>query len=819
MNLPALRVALDAYRSEDLAAMLKTAGFASLPSRKEDRVAEWARLIGDPPRIRREFEALAPQHRQALQLLQLHHGEMRIDRFRLLLRRAGLVGHGSGSQTNQSPEAPGTFMEVLTTLMLHGLILMHTLVVSPNPQLSWAGGRFVYIPREVAAHLPAAPQPAAAPEPEIQYALSGSARICQRDLYLLWSAAHDAPFQVVNTGLLRVSDLKRLAGALLVPEKIATGQKESGYRRILFLRRLAADLKLLHHTGFRIDADPQPAFFTRSAVERVRASFESWRDGVWWNELWATYRQGYTFAESTPAGPAPKGVTKARKQGLAALTHLVQASERSASGAEARVSGPRKLVAAVRARLGGENRQAGAQSPGSPDTDHGENIDDVGGPWITLDAIGDYLADHDAGFLVPQEPAIGDASHFALQYAGYRYNNLGWAWEDGLGEPAGWATVEQPFIQAVVAEGLFWLGLADLGYVTPVNPAGGSAPAGIVAIRLTDMGRWLLLGGPQPEVPEETGRVVLQPNFHIFAFDPISDSVLAQLDIFADRLHAERAVEYELTRDSVYRAQLAGKTVAEIQDWLAQVTGAALPQNVARSLDEWQAAYERITIRPHAGWLHVASSDLIDRLLSNPAAARATIARVGPQALLIKPGQVQIIENILLTMDQLPARVTDPARARRESIRVAADGQVSFVRALPDLYTCAALQSFASQEPDGSYRITPASVRLAQRQGLEMPQLLAKLEDLALGGIPAALRQKIKTWSGHFGAVTIRTVTLVEFRDEETLAEILADPQLGDYLRPFKRNSHLGLATVALADLPRVRALLVERGIELRDMV
>ncbi len=143
----------------------------------------------------------------------------------------------------------------------------------------------------------------------------------------------------------------------------------------------------------------------------------------------------------------------------------------------------------------------------------------------------------------------------------------------------------------MVTEGLYWLGLVDLGYLQPVTPAGGAAPANVVAVRLTDMGRWLLLGDPKPALPEEAGRVVIQPNFRIFAFDPIADRVLAQLDTFATRLNAERAIEYELSRETIYRALLAGQNVNQIKAWLVEVSGNPIPQNVERSLDEWQAAF------------------------------------------------------------------------------------------------------------------------------------------------------------------------------------------------------------------------------------
>ena len=134
--------------------------------------------------------------------------------------------------------------------------------------------------------------------------------------------------------------------------------------------------------------------------------------------------------------------------------------------------------------------------------------------------------------------------------------------------------------------------------------------------------------------------MVVQPNFRIFAFDPISDGVLARLDGFATRLNAERGVEYELSRESVYRAQLAGQSVDGIRTWLEQVTDAALPQNVSRSLDEWQAAFERVVIRPRVGWLEVASPELAEAILANPALVSAVVKRATPTGLIVQSDRV-----------------------------------------------------------------------------------------------------------------------------------------------------------------------------------
>src|SRR5678815_4724487 len=108
------------------------------------------------------------------------------------------------------------------------------------------------------------------------------------------------------------------------------------------------------------------------------------------------------------------------------------------------------------------------------------------------------------------------------------------------------------------------------------------------------MGRWVLGLGPPPAIQAEGGRVIVQPNLHIVALDPVADATLVELDQFAERLSAERAVEYRLTRASVYAGQQAGWDVPRIKTYLRGHTRAELPGNVERTLDEWQAQHERI---------------------------------------------------------------------------------------------------------------------------------------------------------------------------------------------------------------------------------
>ncbi len=782
MTQPLLPVAIDAFNANDLGTILRHAGVADVPKTKEGKVRLWLEQVKNPERISRELARLPDRCRRALAVLQAADGELRTLRFRSLLERGGITG--SESKRGRAfvpvrPEAvanPVTFAEVLAALLKSGLIWTHTLPegVQANARLDFAGGRYVYIPHEIARHLPS-PALGEKALPQVTQTVSGSARTCQRDLYLVWSAVREIPMQLTAANLVRMADLKRLAGQLLVSETIETGAKESDYRRVFFLRRLLSALTLLEEDGPIIRANPDPLFFAAGPVSRVRASFQSWRDGAWWNELWTTYVQGKTRASGGAADFAPGQVVAARRKVLETLVYWVKRLEAQQKSTEV---------------------------------------------WVAVDDLSDTLHDRDDGFLVDRETAAQADSYRSYYrptpYASpYQYNALGWAWEAyANSEEQGWNGVERTFIQAVLTEGLFWLGLVDLGYARPVTPGGGKAPDGLLAVRLTDMGRWLLLDGPAPAIPEETGRVVLQPNFRVFAFDPISDSVLARLDSFAVRLNAERAVEYEITRDSVYRAQLAGQDVGQIQAWLEQTTGAAVPQNVGRSLDEWQAAFERITVRPRVGWIEVASPALAEALLAQPRLNQIIIKQVTPTGFIARSDRMDELENALLAAGELPARSSGRGDARRGSILLSDDGTIRSALAVPSLYVYGLLQPFCDRTPAG-WRITAASVARAVDQGLDAAAILAELEQMAVGGVSAPLRARIKTWSRHYGRATLRSLILLQFRDQETLDELLEDPELQPYLKPFKPEARLGLATVAPEAQEHLSKLLTERGVDL----
>ncbi len=789
MTIPTLIEAIEAFNANDIGLMLRHAGVTDVPKTKEAKIALWRKRMTDPERIRQAVARLAPRARQALQLLQLREGkELRTSRYRELLQSAGIVPRQSQRlpySTSSALASPGlitdprTFEEILAVLLLNGLIWTHTLPegMPGNARLSFTGGRYVYIPAEVAAHLPPVERPKRTPPP-VQHVVAASARTCQRDLYLLWSAAREEPLMLVSSGLLRMTDLRRIAKQLLVPENIATGTKESDYRRIFFLRRLLTAIGLLQESPrtSTLEANPVPGFLQLQPADRVKASFESWRDGLWWNELWATYIPGRTRASGSVTDFAPDQVRKARRKVLTVLVELVRSLERE------------------------------AREPA----------------WVALDELSETMRDRDEEFLLGRSAVAEQPYYYRYSYTPsetqiYQVNSLLWQWDlSGKRDTSGWDTVERVFIQAVLTEGLYWLGLVDLGYAKPVAQEGGKAPDNLLAVRLTDMGRWLLLGAAKPAIPEETGRVVLQPNFRIFAFDPIADSVLARLDAFANRLNAERAIEYELTRDSVYRAQLAGQTTAEIAAWLEQVTGAPLPQNVARSLEEWQAAFEQITIWTTASWVEAANPAIVEKLLQDPSLNQAIIKRASPTGLMVRPDKINAVEEALLAAGEFPLRFQSAGAARPGTIEVRDDGSVLPTEPVTDFYTRVVLAQFAERS-DAGWRITPASVARATGRGMDAAAILEALSSLTGRQVSETLQAQIKAWSKHYGTAYITDLTLVQFRDQDTLDDLRRDPELTNLLQPFHPEARLGLAVVATDRREELKALLAARGVEVLE--
>jgi hypothetical protein len=658
--------------------------------------------------------------------------------------------------------------------------------------------------------------------------VEGSARAFQRDLYFYWSTVRANPLSLTREGRLYKRDLQLINAALLQQQEIGP-KNEFDVPRLIFMRQILTNLGLLKHVGSTIQATECPALLQQTPSERIQRTFTHWRDGTFWNEIQSIPNLTVRGVDSRLT-LAPSRIVKARAK---VLDHIAEMHKTQQQGTH----------------------------------------------WTSISRLIEHIRTTDYEFLLPREYLPFQSTYYrtyqnylshASPYISYG-NEMGWSFSPPFAdEQEGWDIVEAGFIRATLLEPLHWMGLLDVGYLSgegagvggSVGDSGGGESqvfAVPVAYRLTPVGAWTLGVGPAVDMPEEKGRVVVQPNFELFALDPISDLTLAEIDEFAERVNAERAIKYRLTRASVYRAQKKGWTAARILDVLrelSQDTGPAavdpdpaepdrpaesppLPQNVVRTLQEWQDLHERVTIHRRANLLQAIDAPLMKKMQQIPAVRAHLDDRVDTEdpariaLALIQPGLAQT-EELIHALEHAgypPIRTRSPAdkphsrEAARPSLSIAADKgsasgiEIQFHVALPSIYVYEQIAPFTRQDEQGRTYLTPSAIDEAIRQGMSVDEILERLSTLHYGPLPHAVIKQIRAWGHYYGDAALQTVTLIQVQDARTLNELLSEPEVREALRPFVPDPGRVLALVDADDLHSLHEAFARYGITLRDQL
>ena len=767
-----LNIKLDAKSSKDAARLLE-------------------RYLGASETVRRAVERLREPEREALRRLQRIGGSASARGLKLNLLQAGLVAKTPKAniaawrvqtwaeeyEAKQNYSGQPCFEDVMARLAVMGLVFSEREANRKNVLVGFSPAPLIFIPEIVFKQLP--PPPAASlallAEPELAERAAGSARLFQRDLGRYWRfVRRSGELRLTTQGYLYKADVKSLNAAL--GREDTRGEQDNP--RLRFLRAQLTDLKLMASRGAsQGSASPeQTNFWTRPAAERVKASFEAWRDGQSWNEL---LRIPVKHGGYDHRNPAPPELPRARQ---VVLKHIVA----------------------------------------------------MGKGWVPFNALLDHLAVGDYDFLFPRSHVNSSVNSYYYspyqQTPYYAANNPYNLTFDGIsGEAEGWLKVEGGFVGALVAGPLFWMGLVDLGDAdcraptapNDIRPKEEIAPG---AYRLTDLGLWVLGLGPAPEIAEEGGRVVVQPNFQITAMEPISDRVLGELDEFADSEGGDRALLYRLTRQSVYRGQQNGwdsgavgqhRIIARLQE----LCGAELPGNVYRSLVEWDTLHNRIVIRRNATLILASDASVLDDALAEPGRAEAalgtTLGRRVSDHVTLPPGKAEAVA-LVLRQSGWPPLVTPRGQDDSPgSVRLDEAGNVTFLQPTPSLGARARLSSLVDESVVGQRRITPGTVKAALKAGRNVDMILADLRAVNVGPVPPALVTQIKAWGNYYGDGAMSQVTLLQVRDKGVLKELCADPELASFLMPFEAGQR-AMALVDPEHVDEVRALLAQRGIGVR---
>jgi hypothetical protein len=759
---------LDTYKAATLTAM---ASFNGLTVQDQKTKARYLRVLidhfGSRSHIQQAYRDLSPAERELVDTLMRNNGRASTYALEQRLAARKLIdtsGRKKVTLYNNQPDYrqanPHYFDEVTARLQARGLVfgIQKHDPYSPPLGLDFNLVQEYFIPSSIRIHLPDPPPLPAWNPPDISAPArvqEGSSRTFQRDLYFYWSYLRSRPVELTAKGLVPKRNLTGLNETLLVRETIGTGVGENDFPRLIFLRRLLTGLGALNQDRGFLNAQAEPAFLKKAPVERIKACFEEYVTGRNINEL-AVYPNLAISSSAEPPFPTPNLVIDARK---ALLMYLKMA--------------PR---------------------------------------WTKIASLIAQVREVNYEFLFKRTFHQEEFHPYYYRYPSHPYtsytNPLGWNFNDISEDASGWERVEAAFIRQILQGPLFWMGLVNLGYSNP----GLAQPD---TFCLTSIGAWLLAGGRPPEINQAGGRVILQPNFQITAFDPISDEVLLNLERFAERVSADRAIELRLTQASVYSAQQKGWDANRIQSYLQEVTGAPVPDNVARTLNEWQMLHERITIFPRVTLVHAADPQDLDSLSQEKELKAWLKERPAPSlALLPERNTVHRLVRALVERAWIPLISQGENKSSSQSVEITPEGCLRFKVATPDLYLHGRLARFADPAGTTAYQMTAASVQRAVHTGMTAPAILAELKQMANGEVPAALEKRILAWSGHYGDAELEEVVLLHLRSADTLKELQDDPELGPLLHPLEEAWVNATARVRPKDLDRLRQLLAERGIK-----
>lgn len=766
MNIQELLLAYDAAVVKQLARDQKL----EIKNLSKDHVARLlAQHFARPTQIARALAQLKPAERTVLAYIQRTGGEVFLQALKQVLLKDKVVAPTPDVKGRYSsyvlepyignPAYTGkpALEDVAARLFKLGLVYAHGVVSGTRQVIGLEGGKSLVIPSEILTQLP----PVETVEESIPvpaHTVSGSARNLQRDLSRYWSfVRRSGTLELMSQGWLYKKTVTEIAALLGWPPDKKRDEKSDLH--LFFLRRLLMDLKLLDGETSGWDGytaqtwvAQEEAFWARSPQERTSAAFEAWRDGSAWNEM----RIPPTVYGADHRKPAMPELVAARKLVLERII------------------------------------KRGA------------------GKWVALDTLRDDIRLARYEFLFPRH-RVGYAfnPYRSVENTPYHQanNTFGITYKDIKDEATGWNSVEGAIIEHIVTGPLFWLGLVDLGSEKQNAP--------VTAYRLNETGAWLL--GLQDAVifSEEGGRLVVQPNFQIVAMEPIADGILMSLDAFAQFEGGEHALLYRLSRESLYRGQRSGWDAARVISFLQGMTRVSLPQNVERSIQEWQTQHERITIRRNLPLLQADDPAALDTLFADPAGASQWGKRVAPH-LMLSHRDAQSTLRALRDSGLFPLVTRAGQTDAPASLTADESGALEFFGRAPSIYAYAAVEPFAEVLDEHHAQFTPASVQAAVANSISVPDILARLNHVHRGAVPPKLVQRLKAWGKFYGDARLGQLTLVEFRDEAARQELLADPELNAYLEPFDAGAR-PLTLVRTEYVEYVRTLLQERGIELGE--
>ena len=372
--------------------------------------------------------------------------------------------------------------------------------------------------------------------------------------------------------------------------------------------------------------------------------------------------------------------------------------------------------------------------------------------------------------------------------------------------------IETQIVMAVLEEMLI-LGFVDIG----VEKRKKIPPA---FLEVSDLLRAHLTQKPWRESTSQ-GQVILQPDAQLLAMGPVPLRILSNLERILEREKQDpNVISYRITRESVYQALQRGEVLSDIQGYLEEATGQSLPQNIARSLEEWAELHERIVVQRDIQVLQVADSDILNNFMKDETLSRY-LHRLDEKSAWVRKKDAEAFEKRLRDINVLLAHSPDRDSDLSNSLRW--DGDFLVTRAsLPSLYVVGALERFAERlshfEESSRWKLTAESLKRAITQGFDIEEILAMIETMTGNPLPRVWDKQLKAWGRYYGRAKTAEVRLVRLESVKILRELReSDHQLENWLQPLPGTD--AVAVVQENNWRETKALLASYGIKIQEKV
>ncbi|MFJ6216998.1 helicase-associated domain-containing protein [Streptomyces sp. NPDC092296] len=158
----------------------------------------------------------------------------------------------------------------------------------------------------------------------------------------------------------------------------------------------------------------------------------------------------------------------------------------------------------------------------------------------------------------------------------------------------------------------------------------------------------------EPLLPQPLDHVILQPDLTAIAPGPLHTPLAQALALAADVESKGGATVYRFTPESVRRALDAGRTAAELHEFLTRHSRTPVPQPLGYLIDDVARRHGRLRVGAAAAYLRCDDESLLAELLADRRSAQLRLRRLAPTVLAAQAGPEAVLTG-LRAMGYAPA--------------------------------------------------------------------------------------------------------------------------------------------------------------------